>query len=82
MAITSGANTAIALTIGRLVDAVDRATRAHLPRAATYRLALTYLAVLGVAYLLREGFNVVRRYLVENTSRGLTRTSASGSSPT
>ena len=67
MAITSGANTAIALTVGRLVDAVDRATRAHLPRPQTYRLALTYLIVLGVAYLLREGFNVVRRYLVENT---------------
>jgi len=67
MAITSAAGTAIALCVGRLVDAVDRARKAGLAPAAVYRLALTYLVILGVAYLLREGFNVLRRYLVENT---------------
>src|SRR5947209_14280328 len=65
MAITSACNTAIALVIGLMVDAIKRGTEAGVGHADLTRTALIFLGVLSTAYLGREIFNVVRRYLVE-----------------
>src|SRR5580704_2152292 len=65
MAITSACNTAIALIIGLMVDAIKRGTESGLSHAELTRTAIIYLAVLAAAYVGREVFNVVRRLLVE-----------------
>jgi ATP-binding cassette subfamily B protein len=64
---TSAAATAIPLCLGKLVDAVNPDANRGLSAAAVSLVATRYLALIGVAYLLREAFNVLRRYLVENT---------------
>src|SRR5438132_1158223 len=66
MAFGSAASTAIPLYLGKLVDSVNPETSRGLSQEAVTRAALGYLAVIGLAYLLREGLNVLRRYLVEN----------------
>jgi ATP-binding cassette subfamily B protein len=67
MALTSACNTALPLLLGKMVDAVQHDLSQSLPSSAVYRMAAVYLVLIGVAYLLREGLQVVRRYLVENT---------------
>jgi len=67
MAVTSAANTAIPLALGKLVDSVDPARHLDLARASLLRTAAFYLGIMGAAYLVRESTNVLRRYLVENT---------------
>jgi ATP-binding cassette, subfamily B, bacterial len=64
---TSAAWTAIPLFLGKLVDAVNPETNRGLSMDAVSRAASFYLALIGVAYLVRESLNVLRRYLVENT---------------
>jgi ATP-binding cassette subfamily B protein len=67
MCLTSAANTAIPLFIGTLVNAVNpEADQGH-TQADLTRTALFYLAIIGLAYFIRETMNVLRRYLVENT---------------
>jgi ATP-binding cassette subfamily B protein len=70
MAVTSSANTAIPLLLGRLVAALQSIElgvgRGHAPDVL-FRTAMFYLAVISAVYLGREVLNVVRRYLVENT---------------
>src|SRR4051795_10720870 len=61
MAITSACNTAIAIVIGRMVNAIARGIESAAGPTALTRTALTFLGVLAVAYLGREVFNVVRR---------------------
>src|SRR5438094_9505624 len=65
MAVTSACNTAIALVIGLMVDAIGRGTESGLSHADLTRTALFFLGVLTAAYVGREVFNVIRRYLVE-----------------
>jgi ATP-binding cassette, subfamily B, bacterial len=70
MAVTSAANTAIPLLLGRLVGRLEQLKRdvdAGSVPDTLFRVALTYLVIIGAAYLLREAVNVVRRYFVENT---------------
>jgi ATP-binding cassette subfamily B protein len=67
MAITSGSSTALALLLGRLVDVVGADLKNDLPRSLVLRSATLYLALIAMAYLVRESLNVFRRYLVENT---------------
>jgi ATP-binding cassette subfamily B protein len=67
MAVSSTANTGILLALGALVDAVRQGVEQGLGRAAVWQVALFYLGLIGLAYLVREGMNVFRRYLVENT---------------
>jgi ATP-binding cassette subfamily B protein len=66
MGIASAANTAIPLSLGKLIDSVD--PERHRSQAHTSLLwtAAFYLAIMGGAYLVREVMNVLRRYLVEN----------------
>jgi ATP-binding cassette subfamily B protein len=67
MALTSVSNVAVAVLLGNLVDAVISSTRAGGDQQAIYHVAVWYLGLIAGAYLLREGLNVLRRYLVENT---------------
>ena len=73
MALTSACNTAMPLLLGRLVDGVKTGTDQGWSGAVLFRVAALYLSLIGAAYLLREGFNVLRRYLVQNTCTRLNR---------
>ena len=73
MAVTSLCNTAMPLLLGRLVDYVKQGIEEGLSHQTLYYLAARILALIGLLYLLREGFNVLRRYLVENTCTRLNR---------
>jgi ATP-binding cassette subfamily B protein len=67
MALTSGCSTAIPLLLGRLIDQVDPLTaQAQLGGTLSGAVAY-YLGLIAVAYLLREGLNVLRRWWVENS---------------
>jgi ATP-binding cassette, subfamily B, bacterial len=70
MAITSAANTAIPLLLGRLVaklHVIKQDVETGERPDALFRTAMFYLAVISGVYLTREVINVVRRYLVENS---------------
>src|SRR6516162_8825141 len=67
MAVTSAANTAVPLLLGSLVDRIKSGTEAGAEAASLYGVAATFLGLLALAYLVREGLNVGRRHLVENT---------------
>src|SRR5262249_38051962 len=70
MAVTSAANTAIPLLLGRLVHQLEQLKRRvglGLVPDTLFRTALVYLGLIGGVYVLREALNVVRRYFVENT---------------
>ncbi|HTU93358.1 MAG TPA: ABC transporter ATP-binding protein [Gemmataceae bacterium] len=58
MAAVSLCNVAVALLLGKLVDAVKS--------SSPYLIAAEILGLIAAAYLLREALNVVRRYQVEN----------------
>ena len=67
MSVSSAANTAIPLFLGKLVESVNPESHRGLRPEDLTRTAAAYLAAIGCAYLVREAFNVLRRYLVENT---------------
>ncbi|MBX6313078.1 MAG: ABC transporter ATP-binding protein [Isosphaeraceae bacterium] len=67
MGVASAANTAIPLYLGRLVNQVNPETNQGLSGRELWRTASFYLGLIGGAYLLREGLNVLRRFLVENS---------------
>ncbi len=67
MALTSAANTAMPLLLGRLVDGVRRGVQDGMPSHGIYATAAMGLTLIGVAYAVREALGVLRRYLVENT---------------
>jgi ATP-binding cassette subfamily B protein len=73
MALTSLCNTSVPLLLGRLVDRVKEGTDQGQPAEALYSLAAVYLGLIAAAYVLREGLNVLRRYLVENTCTRINR---------
>src|SRR4051794_36318917 len=54
MCVTSAANTAIPLGLGTLVNAVNRDADLGRGRADLTRTALYYLAIIGLAYFVRE----------------------------
>ncbi len=67
MAVASAAATSIFLGIGWLVNAVNIDLKDRSAVSAAWPVAFWYLALIGLAYLIRETFNVLRRYLVEST---------------
>jgi ATP-binding cassette subfamily B protein len=67
MALTSACNTAMPLLLGGLVDEVKEGSDHGMTHAALYQVALGFLGLIAAAYVLREAFQIVRRYLVENS---------------
>jgi ATP-binding cassette subfamily B protein len=67
MVFTSFASVSIPLILGGLVDGVKTGSEQGLSREALFRVAAVSLAILAGALLVREGLNVLRRWLVENT---------------
>ncbi len=67
VSLASAGNTAVAVLLGWLVDSVDPKNTQGQTAGAIMRGASVYLGLLGLAYLVRESMNVLRRYLVENT---------------
>jgi ATP-binding cassette subfamily B protein len=65
MSFASGANTVIALCLGWLIDAVNPQRHPAGYSTALSQVAVNYLGLIGLAYLVRETMNVLRRYLVE-----------------
>jgi ATP-binding cassette subfamily B protein len=73
MALTSLCNTALPILLGRLVARIIHGTHDGLSHRALYEVTAWFLMWIGGAYLLREGLNVLRRYLVENASTRINR---------
>ena len=67
VSLASAGNTAVAPLLGRMVDSVAADRSLGLAPSAILKRASVYLGLLGLAYLVRESMNVLRRYLVENT---------------
>ena len=67
MALTSFTSVIVPVAMGRLVDDVGRGVQQQAPASTLLWTAGTILGVIAVLVVLREMFNVVRRYLVENT---------------
>jgi ATP-binding cassette subfamily B protein len=73
MALTSLCSTAMPLLIGRLVDDVQQGIEHHQDHQGLYEAAGWILGLIAVAYLLREGLNILRRYLVESSCTRINR---------
>ena len=67
MSLASGANTAIPLCLGKLIDSVNPDEHSNRSIAELSRTAALYLAFIGAGYLVREVMNVLRRFLVNDT---------------
>jgi ATP-binding cassette subfamily B protein len=66
MATAALAETSIAPQLGRLFNAVQAGMGRGLDRPALLQLCMGTLGLIGLAYLVRETMNVLRRFLVEN----------------
>ena len=66
MAAAAKASTVIPVILKDLFNDLQRGTTQGLDKASLIRLSLASLGIIGVAYLVRESMNVLRRYLVEN----------------
>jgi ATP-binding cassette, subfamily B, bacterial len=67
MCLASAGNTAVAILLGTLVQSVNSARNQGLSQNALLWTASLWLGLMGLAYLIRESMNVLRRFLVENT---------------
>src|ERR1700691_4622347 len=67
MALTSITAVIVPVALGRLVDDVGAGVLQQAPASQLFRTAGTILGVIAVVVFVRELFNVLRRYLVENT---------------
>jgi ATP-binding cassette subfamily B protein len=68
MGVTSGANTAVALLLGKLIDRIKPSAAMTTSQNELYWAAGTILATLAGVYIVRELLHVVRRALVERTA--------------
>src|SRR5579871_1441596 len=71
MALVSGCNTAIPLLLGELFNSVKAGIDQGLSAMQVYGIAAIFLGIIGAAVLLREGLQLVRRYMVEKTCTGI-----------
>ncbi len=65
MAVSAYAGSSVAILVGRLFTSVASGVEKHLPKEDMLRSSLFFLGAIGLAYLVREMANVLRRYLVE-----------------
>lgn len=73
MGVSSAANTAVALLLGRLVDQIRRGLQESWTTREMYWAAGWVLGLLSLIYVVREAFNVLRRYFVENSCTRINR---------
>lgn len=73
IAVTSAANTGVAILLGQLVDRIQTGARSQFSHTQMYWAAGWILGALAVIYVLREALNVVRRSLVERSVARLNR---------
>jgi ATP-binding cassette subfamily B protein len=73
MALTSLCNTSVPLLLGKLLDEITKGSEQGGSHADLYRLAAWFLGLIGLAYLLREGLNILRRYLIDNACTHISR---------
>ncbi len=73
MAVTSAANTGVAILLGQLVDRIQAGARNQYTHSQMYWAAGWILGTLAVIYVLREALNVVRRSFVETSVARLNR---------
>lgn len=73
MALVSLCNTSVPLLLGKLLDEVSSGPKRGLSQQELLRDAGCILGLIGLAYLLREGLNVLRRYLVDNACTRISR---------
>jgi ATP-binding cassette subfamily B protein len=66
MGVISACNVAFPLLLGGMVDAVKSGSETGQHAGAMLRTASGFLLLIALAYLLREGLQVLRRFLVEN----------------
>lgn len=71
--ITSAANTAVALLLGKLVDRIEIGTQSDFEPMQMYRAAGWVLFGLAAVYVARETINLVRRVIVERSVTRLNR---------
>ncbi len=71
--ITSAANTAVALLLGKLVDRVEIGSQSNLEPMEMYRAAGWVLFGLAAVYIAREAINLVRRIIVDRSVTRLNR---------
>jgi ATP-binding cassette subfamily B protein len=67
MVLTSLVATALPILLGLLVDQVQHGHEAGISGHAMFAAVTFYLALIAGVVLLREGFNLIRRFLVEST---------------
>lgn len=67
MSIGCVATISIPLLLGRMIDSVQSGASTGATQSDLIRMALAFLGGIAGMVFLREGLNVVRRYLVENT---------------
>ncbi len=67
MAFTSISAVAVSVTLGKLVDDMSAGVQQSASREQLLATATLLLGIIAALVVLREGFNVLRRYLVENT---------------
>ncbi len=73
MGLTSASNTALPLLLGHLVDSIQTGTLQKQPSQELFVSALWVLGMIALVYVIREGLNVARRYLVENSCTRINR---------
>lgn len=73
MALTSAANTCVAILLGRLVDRIQNGAESKFNHTEMYWAAGGILGSIAALYLAREVLNVVRRSLVERSVARLNR---------
>ncbi len=67
MTLSSASAVAIPVCLGLLVDAMSSSVETHIGGMELFWTASWFLGEIAVLVLLREVFNVLRRYVVENT---------------
>lgn len=73
MTVTSGANTVVAVLLGRLVDSIQKGLEENWTPERMYLSAGTILGIISGMYVLREALHVYRRYLVQDSCTRMNR---------
>src|SRR5262245_59829745 len=71
--LTTAGNTGVALLLGALLDEIQHGLGENWSKSQLYLAASRTLGAISLIYILREGLNVLRRYLVESSCAQINR---------